>query len=157
MFKKDRALITLSPSTCAFDAIQLMKDQKIGAVVLTHNDQTIAGIVTERDLVTRLLAKNLNPHSTMLQSIMTPNVVTANEHDDLINWLSKMSQKHFRHLPIIDNKGKLKNILSQGDIVAYLWPDAHEKGRNHWLSGYIFPIIIAISCIIMINLALHQL
>ncbi|CAJ0874085.1 hypothetical protein AMST5_02568 [freshwater sediment metagenome] len=104
-------------------AIESMAERNIGSVVIVDYDMKVQGIVTERDLVRRLLREKLDPDTTPLTKIMTTNPRTAQEDDDVVEQLSLMSNERFRHLPIVDESGRLTNILSQGDFVAYTWPE----------------------------------
>ncbi len=54
---------------------------------------------------------------------MTSEIKTASSEDHVIDWLRRMSNERFRHLPVVNGEGKLVNILSQGDFVAYTWPE----------------------------------
>ena len=54
---------------------------------------------------------------------MTPNPRLARETDDLIDWLRIMSNERFRRLPVVDSKGHIKAVFTQGDFVSYTWPD----------------------------------
>ena len=83
----------------------------------------VKGIVTERDLLRRLLNKSLDPKTTQLSSIMTTEVRTGHADDEVIDWLRQMSNERFRHLPVVDGQGRLVNIISQGDFVSFTWPD----------------------------------
>ena len=83
----------------------------------------VRGIVTERDLLRRLLGQSRDPNITDLSDIMTENIRTARPDDQVIDWLRQMSNERFRHLPVLDEEGRLINILSQGDFVAYTWPE----------------------------------
>jgi CBS domain-containing protein len=104
-------------------AIESMAQRNIGSVVIVDDDMKVQGIVTERDLVRRLLKEKLDPDTTPLSNIMTTEPRTANEDDDVVECLRLMSNERFRHLPIVDESGRLISILSQGDFVAYTWPE----------------------------------
>ena len=82
----------------------------------------MAGIVTERDMLRRLLGERLDQHTTALSAIMTTEVRTARLDDEIVDWLRLMSNERFRHLPVVDANGRLINVLSQGDFVSYTWP-----------------------------------
>jgi len=141
--------ITFAPEDSVRDALTLMCDKNIGSIVVTNPDETIAGIVTERDMMIRVLGQDKNPDKTNLAEIMSTDIRAANENDELIDWLKVMSSERFRHLPIVDEDQKLVNMMSQGDFVAHTWPDLHEKlkrdlkGRLGW-SLQIFLILFAI-------------
>jgi CBS-domain-containing membrane protein len=79
--------------------------------------------MTERDLMRRLIAGGLNPDTTTVSEIMTPDVRVAKEDDSLVDWLRIMSNERFRRLPIVDENNRLTSIMTQGDFVSYTWPD----------------------------------
>ena len=149
-FKTKSKPITFSPKDTVRAALDVMCDKNIGSIVITNKDDTVAGIVTERDMMIRVLGKNKDPDKTKLSSIMSKNVKTANENDELVDWMQVMSKERFRHLPIVDENNKLVSMMSQGDFVAYTWPDLYEKlmrnlkGRLGWalqISLILFAII----------------
>lgn len=111
-------------------ALEAMCKHNIGSIVVIHKDDTVAGIVTERDMMIRMLGEKRDPKKTLLKDIMTGNVRTANQDDDLLDWMEVMSQERFRHLPVVDSDGKLVNLMSQGDFVAYTWPDLYQKVKQ---------------------------
>jgi CBS domain-containing protein len=104
-------------------AIKVMAERNIGSVVVVDDDMKVLGIVTERDLVRRLLGEKRDQNATALSDIMTTDPRTAREDDDVVECLRLMSNERFRHLPIVDERGRLVSILSQGDFVAYTWPE----------------------------------
>lgn len=118
---------TFGPSDSVQEALNLMCDKNIGSIIVINPDQTIAGIVTERDMMIRVLGKKRDPKKTKLSTIMTKNVRVASKNDELVDWLKVMSNERFRHLPIVDEEGKLISMVSQGDFVAHTWPDLYEK------------------------------
>jgi len=103
-------------------AVKTMVERNIGSVVIVDAETKVQGIVTERDVL-RLVAKNLDPRATPLSSIMSTQMKTARLDDDDMEWLRNMSDERFRHLPIVDESGRLISILSQGDFVAQTWED----------------------------------
>jgi CBS domain-containing protein len=120
---------TFLPQAMVQEAIDVMCEKKIGSVIVTNADNTVAGIVTEKELVTRVLKEKLDPSSTPLSEIMRKNIPLALETDNLVNWMRTMSEKRFRHLPIVDDRNRLINMMSQGDLLVYTWPDLYEKVR----------------------------
>lgn len=104
-------------------AVETMSARNIGAVVIVDDLKQVKGIVTERDLMRRLLNKGLDPQTTKLSAIMTSDVRTGSESDEVIDWLRQMSNERFRHLPIVNEQGGLISLMSQGDFVSYTWPD----------------------------------
>jgi len=92
-------------------------------VVIVSPDDKPIGIVTERDLMRRLLAKGLDPVNTPLQEIMTSDLKIARPDDELLDWLRQMSNDRFRHVPVVGEDGRVITIMSQGDFVSYTWPE----------------------------------
>ena len=111
-----------------------MSEKNIGSVAIVDDEMQVKGIVTERDLMRRLLNKALDPNTTPLSVIMTSEVRTGRADDEVIDWLRQMSNERFRHLPVVDEQGRLVNIMSQGDFVSFTWPDLlgllKEKTRD---------------------------
>ena len=114
---------SLSANDLVQTAVKIMSEKNIGSVVIVDDDMQVKGIVTERDLMRRVLNKSLDGQTTRLASIMTSEVRTGLADDDVIDWLRQMSNERFRHLPVVDGQGRLVNIMSQGDFVSFTWPD----------------------------------
>ena len=122
-FKSKPKPVTFAPDTKVREAIEVMTQKNIGSVIVVNDDETVAGIMTERDLMTRLLYNKMNPDKTKLSEIMTAEVRVAKEDDYMVDWLRVMSNERFRHLPVVDDEGKIVNMVSQGDFVSYTWPE----------------------------------
>jgi CBS domain-containing protein len=151
--------ITLTPDAKVSEALSIMIDKKIGSIVVVNPDNMIVGMVTERDMMHTVLAKKMDTETTLLRDIMTTNIRAALQDDSLIDWMQTMSSQRFRHLPIIDHDKKLIGLMSQGDFLAFTFPDLSEKimrdlrGRfSYWVQ--IFMIIFAILTLGLIALGL---
>ena len=92
-------------------------------LLLQIKNNKVKGIVTERDLLKKLIPNSMNPKTTKLKQIMTSPVKVAKKDDNLLTWLRQMSNERFRHVPVVDKDGKLINVMSQGDFVSYTWPN----------------------------------
>lgn len=112
-----------SPQTTVFDAVSAMSEKNYGSVIVIDDDQQVVGVVTERDVMNKLVGKGLDAKKTVLSDIMTENPRLARETDDLVDWLRIMSNERFRRLPVIDDDGRIKAVFTQGDFVSYTWPD----------------------------------
>ena len=119
--KKPQAFALRGEETVA-NAVKTMVERNIGSVVIVDADMKVQGIVTERDIL-RFVAENLDPKATPLSRVMSADTKTARLDDDDMEWLQHMSDERFRHLPIVDENGRLIGILSQGDFVAQTWED----------------------------------
>ena len=122
-FKTKSAPLSFLPETTVFEAVQEMSARNFGSVIVQDKNGKLLGIVTERDLMKRVLAKNIDQHTTVLSDIMTKDIKVAHEEDNIYDWLRQMSNERFRHLPVVDDSGKVVQILSQGDFVSYTWPE----------------------------------
>lgn len=92
-------------------AVRKMDEQNIGAIAVMKGEFLI-GIFTERDLMKRIVIQGLNPETTTVEQVMTPNPFTLNINRSLREAFSYMTQNHLRHIPIIDNEGQLAGMLS---------------------------------------------
>jgi CBS domain-containing protein len=122
-YRSKKSPLTLSPETSVFNAVNKMFERNYGSVIVVDPDNKVIGVVTERDVMNKLVAKGLDATSTVLSDIMTSNPRLANETDDLIEWLRIMSNERFRRLPVVDDNGRIKAVFTQGDFVSYTWPD----------------------------------
>ena len=110
-------LITVPESSSLQEVLELMAERKIGAVVVADSQGDAAGIFTERDVITKVFAKNLDLKSTQVTEAMTHKPETLSEIDPIAFALNKMSDGSFRHIPIRNKSGELKSMLSVKDIV----------------------------------------
>lgn len=122
-FKDKPEAFALRGDELVSTAVKTMAEKNIGSVVIVDEAQKVRGIVTERDLLRRLLGANLDQNTTPLSAIMSSNPQVAGLDDEDVEWLRSMSEKRFRHLPVVDDDGRLVNILSQGDFVSRSWPE----------------------------------
>jgi CBS domain-containing protein len=121
-FKTKAPVLTFFADDKVIKAVTGMSEKNYGASVIVDNDNKPVGIVTERDFMRRLLAKGLDANITPISEIMTRDLKVASVDDDVVDWLRIMSNERFRHLPVVDQQGKLVNLMSQGDFVSYTWP-----------------------------------
>lgn len=122
-YKSKQKPLTQSPNASVFDAVSAMSAKNYGSVIVIDSDRKVIGVVTERDVMNKVVAKGLDAKKTPLSAIMTENPRLANETDDLLDWLRIMSNERFRRLPVVDKDGRIQAIFTQGDFVSYTWPD----------------------------------
>jgi len=118
----------LKPLTCSEDttvqvAVGLMSEKNFGSVVVTDNNQMVIGVLTERDILKKLVNERKGAEETLVSEIMTKDVKVARETDDVLDWLRIMSNERFRRLPVVDDSGRVVCVFTQGDFVSYTWPD----------------------------------
>ncbi len=122
-FKSKAKPLAFAPGDMVSQAAEAMAARGFGSVVITDPGDRLIGLVTERDILTRLVTKGLDPQTTTLETIMTRDVRAAREEDEILDWLRMMSNERFRRLPVVDDDGKVIAIMTQGDFVSYTWPD----------------------------------
>jgi len=113
---KGSETITLSETNTVEEAVSLLAEKKIGAVVVASSDGGVAGIFSERDIVRGLSEHGTDLLNRPVSELMTRNVVTCTSSHTIDNVMESMSQGRFRHVPVVDD-GKLTGIISIGDIV----------------------------------------
>lgn len=106
----------VGPDTSVSDLAKLMRQHDIGAIPIGENDRLI-GMVTDRDIVCKGLAKNgFNPSRATARDVMTPGIHCCREDDDLAKAVRHMEQLKVRRLPVINKSKRMVGILSLGDI-----------------------------------------
>jgi CBS domain-containing protein len=120
----DRETVTVTCSTCAREAARLMCARQIGALPILDGDQ-LAGIITERDILARIVAADLDPAATPVARVMSTQLLVADIGEPCEVCLQRMQQAHVRHLIVLD-QGRLAGVLSLRDLIAV---DLDEKAE----------------------------
>ncbi len=111
-------VVTVRPDENIVSAANKMAEHKIGSVVVVDSAGYVVGILTEADIVRRVVAKGLNPHTTRVEEVMTPNPVTVYEDATLGTVAEYMRSRDIGHIPILDDGNKLVGIVSRTDIIS---------------------------------------
>lgn len=134
---KTGGVIGLPPEASALVAAQLMNDRGIGAIVVLGEGKAV-GIFTERDVLRRVVAKQLSPAEVLLADVMSANPVTCDADTDLDTCAAIMTQRRIRHLPIVGEGGIVVGLISIGDLVAKRV--AEQEVAITELNRYIFDV-----------------
>ena len=116
----------VKPNAKVQEVAKLMAQNHIGCVPVCDNNDCICGIVTDRDVLLRCVACDKDIHQTPVSDIMSCNVYTCQENDEMSNAESKMGQQQIRRLPVCDNQNRIVGILTIGDIAQ----NNQQLGRN---------------------------
>ena len=148
-FKSKKPPVTFQENEKVITAVKAMTKENFGSVVIVDKQKKVKGIVTERDLMKKLLFNSMSPKTTKLKDIMTSPVKVADKNDEMVVWLRQMSNERFRHVPVVDESGKLINIMSQGDFVSYTWPNLFYQVKeiakeNYFKANQVVLIIISL-------------
>ena len=106
----------VKPETKIQEVAKLMSENHIGCIPVCDENQCICGIVTDRDVLLRCVACNKDTNQTPVSDIMSCNVCTCKEDDEITNAETKMGQNQIRRLPVCDDKNKVVGILTLGDL-----------------------------------------
>jgi CBS domain-containing protein len=120
---KGRAVCTVSSKVTVAEAVAEMNRQKIGSIVVM-NDTALAGIFTERDVLTRVVAGNLDPKTTPITTVMSGNVLTIAPTATVQQVMDIFAERHCRHLPVVE-AGQLRGLISIGDVSRWV-ANAHR-------------------------------
>lgn len=119
---KGHAVRTASPDTPVIEALRIMAEINVGALVVLRGDEVV-GIFSERDYARKLVLKGRSHDSTTVKDIMTTGVITVKQDQSTDDCMALMTSKRIRHLPVVED-GKLVGIISIGDVVK---ADISEK------------------------------
>ncbi len=108
--------VTARLGESVLDAVKRMDELGIGALPVVDDKGNLVGIFTERDLLRRVVAKGRDPAKTRIEEVMTPNPVTVRPSDSVEEAKRLMARIKARHLPVVDENGRLVGIVSIKDI-----------------------------------------
>ncbi len=111
-----REVVTVSPRDTIVEAARRMAENRVGSVVVVE-DERVVGILTEGDIVVRVVARGLDPYKTLVRDAMTPNPVTVSENTPLHLAADLMRRRGIGHLPVVDSRGRLVGIVTRSDII----------------------------------------
>lgn len=115
----DREIAAVGLNASVADAIHKMLDHHVGAVAVVDSEYRVAGIFTERDVLRKMSLSRLDPHTTSIRDLMTTPVEMATRQTGAGEALAIMLERHFRHLPVADESGKLLGILSIRNLLEW--------------------------------------
>jgi len=112
---KGHEVWVIEPDALVYDALKLMADKKVGALVVMEGTRVV-GIISERDYARKVILMGGSSKSMRIKEIMTTRVVYARSEQTIEECMALMTGKHIRHLPVI-NEGRLVGVVSIGDLV----------------------------------------
>ena len=132
--KAHHEIYTIRPEATVLEAISLMAEKGIGALVVTDQNNHVVGILSERDYTRKVILMERTSKSTTVSEIMTAKVLTVTKNTSVKECLNLITDHHLRHLPVLDN-GKLVGFISIGDLVKAAMED--QKVLIEQLKQYI--------------------
>lgn len=123
----DREIAAVPLEATVADAINKMLDHHVGAVAVVDSDFRVAGIFTERDVLRKMALTRSDPHTMSVRELMTTPVEMATRATGAGEALTTMLERHFRHLPVADDSGKLLGILSIRNLLEWRVDDLSRE------------------------------
>ena len=132
---KDRELWSVKPDDTIFDAIKVMADKGISAVLVMDGDK-LAGIVTERDYARKVVLEGKSSRESAVNEVMTSKILCVAPDQTIDQCMALMTEKRIRHLPVLEG-GSVVGIVSIGDLVKAVMSDQKEliDQLKHYIAG----------------------
>ena len=130
---KGREVHTIAREATTFEALGELVRHNVGALVVMDGE-TIAGIITERDFLRRIVLQGRDPRTTPVREAMTERLICTDPDRPLEDCMAVMTHERIRHLPVL-SAGRLAGIVSIGDVVKHLSAERHVEVR--YLTDYI--------------------
>lgn len=133
--KKGTNVWTVDPNAAVRDALKIMADKEVGALLVLEGGK-ILGVISERDYARKVILKDRSSADTEVREIMSAGAVTVTPSQTIQECMSLFTDRHFRHLPVVD-QGRLAGLVSIGDVVSALITDqkAHIEQLENYITG----------------------
>ncbi|MBC5766787.1 CBS domain-containing protein [Ramlibacter albus] len=110
-------VLSLPPQASVREAAQVMTRANVGSVLVIEPPDKLVGILTERDLMNRVLARSVDPDKTAVREVMTPNPICAPPETSVADAVQTMLERGFRHLPIVAAGNRILGVFSIRDAL----------------------------------------
>ncbi|ENU80251.1 hypothetical protein F975_02006 [Acinetobacter sp. ANC 3789] len=133
--KQNSSIYTIAPDASVTEAVTLMANKDIGALVVTEGNQVV-GILSERDCARKIIMRDLSADSTQVCELMTSAVISVRLNNTVEECLKLMTDRHLRHLPVLEND-LLVGLVAIGDLVKATIEDQHDliQQLKHYISN----------------------
>jgi CBS domain-containing protein len=128
-------IFTIDPAATVLEATHAMNSHHVGALVVRDGER-VAGIFTERDVLQRVIAKELSPRSVRVVDVMTRDIYCCAPETDVEEASRLMRDRRIRHLPVCDDDGKILGLISIGDLNAY--HASAQDAQISFLNEYVY-------------------
>lgn len=129
--KEMREVLWISETATIFEAIEMMNANRVGALVVKNSEGKVAGIITERDYMTKVALRGRSSRESPVRQIMTTDVKFGRANHSCRDTLKLMTEHRFRHLPVLNDSHELVGLISIGDLVKTILTDLAETAMNY--------------------------
>lgn len=116
---KGREVRTVAPDATVGEALRRMRDDRVGALVVSADGATVAGIVSDRDVLHAIADRGAAAMDEGVRDVMTERVLTCSARDRVGAIMATMTNRRIRHIPVVGEDGRLGGIVSIGDVVKH--------------------------------------
>lgn len=116
--QKGSEIFSIAPGATVFEAIELMDNKNVGALLVVQDGQ-LTGMISERDYTRKVMLRGKRSRETSVQEIMSRDLTVAHPHEPVEKCLRLMTEKRIRHLPVVDGE-TLRGVISIGDLVKWI-------------------------------------
>jgi CBS domain-containing protein len=134
LIQKSGEVVSIAPTASVLDAARRMNDRRLGSLVVLEGD-ALVGILSERDILQRVVAAGRAPADTPVREVMTSPVLTCVPETSVEECAAIMTQRRIRHLPVVE-AGGLRGMISIGDVLAY--QVSEQQTTIQYLNSYMF-------------------
>jgi len=131
--QKGREVFSIAPGASVYEALSVMADREIGALLVMEDDRLV-GMISERDYARKVILQGRSSRDTSVAEIMTPDRISVTPCETVDECMKMMTEHRVRHLPVLD-RGEVVGVVSLGDLVKWVI-DAQEAEIQH-LHAYI--------------------
>ena len=131
---KSGSVWTIRPDATAYEALRVMADKDIGALLVQSIEGKLVGVFSERDYARKVILKGRSSKDTLVSELMTELVYYVSPDHTINDCMTIMTAKHIRHIPVID-EGRLVGIITIGDVVNSMISEQNNTIRD--LENYI--------------------
>jgi CBS domain-containing protein len=136
LLQKGVEVVSIAPTASVLEAAQRMNERRLGSLVVLAGD-ALVGILSERDILQRVVAAGRTPADTPVREVMTSPVLTCVPETSVDECATIMTQKRIRHLPVADASG-LRGMVSIGDVLAY--QVSEQQTTIQYMNSYMFDV-----------------
>jgi CBS domain-containing protein len=134
---KGNGVRTIAPEATVAETLHCMRHDRIGAVVVSEDQTTIAGIISDRGIMDALADRGVEVFGELVGSVMTRKVFTCSRHDHVSAIMALMTNRRVRHIPVVETDGRLCGIVSIGDVVKHQLDEIQREAEamREYISG----------------------
>ena len=135
--RKGSEVRTIGPEATVAETLHCMRHDRIGAVVVSEDQTTIAGIISDRGIMDALADRGVEVFGEFVGSVMTQKVFTCSRHDHVSAIMALMTNRRVRHIPVVEPDGRLCGIVSIGDVVKHQLDEIQRdaEAMREYISG----------------------